>query len=212
MIRVPHSNGLSFLKLQVKRMVTTLIWWVAISRQNSKKHAREDEQELNDKTGLLGSTLLSLGFCTSPDILCRQLKDGDVSISNNRKQGLWWELLVTLATVFTNFSKRRILKLILKTHDVLLAIVTNNYTHIGSIMNFLHSHSIVEFGQVPSNLFVMIFRFWVKQSYLPSKTIANSYPWWAAYSFIHLICIKNLLHTRHHTRYMRQWRKTIQNF
>lgn len=150
---------------------------------------------------MLGWTLPSLGFCTSPDILHRQLKEGDVSISNNRKKDLWWELLVTLATVFINFPKRRILKLILKTHNMLLAVVTNNYTQIDSIMNFLHSHSIVKFGQLSSNLFVMIFRFWVKQSYLPSRTIANSYPWWAAYSFIHSICIKNLLHTRHHTRY-----------
>lgn len=68
------------------------------------------------------------------------------------------------------------MKLILKTHYVLFAVATNNYTQIGSIMHFLHSHSIVEFGQVPSNLFVMILRLWVKQSYLPSKTIANSYP------------------------------------
>lgn len=44
------SYGLSFLELPIKRIITTLIQRVAISRQNSKKLDREDQQELDDKT------------------------------------------------------------------------------------------------------------------------------------------------------------------
>lgn len=57
------------------------------------------------------------------------------------------------------------------------------------------------------NLFIMTFRFWMKQSCLLPKTIAHSYPWWAIHLFIHSVFIKNLLHTRNYTRYWDYGRK-----
>lgn len=54
---------------------------------------------------------------------------------------------------------------------MVFAVVTNNYAQVGSMMNYLLSHSTVQW-EVLTNLFLINVRLWVKQSCLPEKTTA----------------------------------------
>ena len=54
---------------------------------------------------------------------------------------------------------------------MIFAVVTNNYAQVGSMMNYLHSHSMVQW-EVLTNLFLINVRLWVKQSCLPENTTA----------------------------------------